>query len=387
MSDKFIPVSKPTITTKEIKEVVDSMKSGWITTGPKVKKFEEKFKKYVSAKEAVALNSGTAALHLAYQVCGLKKGDEVITTSMTFVATVNMMLVMGLKPVFVDIEDKTLNIDVDKIEKKITKKTKAIVPVHFAGRPVKMDVIKKLAKKYKLKVIEDAAHAVGAKYKGKRIGSLSDATCFSFHPMKNITTGEGGMLTTNKPSFARNARALRFHGIDKEAWARYSKKGKPFYDVTGCGYKYNMLDIQAAIGLHQLDKLNKFNKKRAYLAGIYNKALGDIDELILPPIDCAYGTNSWHIYVVALKVEDLKIDRNEFILQLKKENVGCGVHYVAVHRQPYYKKTLGYKKGSLPVCDYYSDRIMSLPLYPLMNRTDAQKVAAAIKKVIKKSKK
>jgi dTDP-4-amino-4,6-dideoxygalactose transaminase len=387
MAEKFLPVSKPTITKKEISEVVDSMKSGWITTGPKVKKFEENFKKFVKAKNAVALNSGTAALHLAYQIAGLKKGDEVITTSMTFVATVNMLLVLGLKPIFVDIEDKTLNINVDLIEKKITKKTKAIVPVHFAGRPVRMDVIQKLAKKYKLKVIEDAAHAVGGKYKGKMIGSMSDVTCFSFHPMKNITTGEGGMLTTENSRFAREARALRFHGIDKEAWARYSKKGVPFYDVTSCGYKYNMLDIQAAIGLHQLDRLNEFNKKRTYLASLYDKELSKIEELIIPPFKCPHGVNSWHIYVVAVKKEKLKIDRNTFIMELKKHNVGCGVHYVAVHMQPYYKKTLGYKKGTLPICEYYSERIMSLPLYPLMTKADVLKVAKAIKQVIKKNKK
>jgi dTDP-4-amino-4,6-dideoxygalactose transaminase len=387
MAEKFLPVSKPTITKKEISEVVDSMKSGWITTGPKVKKFEENFKKYVAAKNAVALNSGTAALHLAYQVAGLKKGDEVITTSMTFVATVNMLLVLGLKPIFVDIEDKTLNMNVDLIEKNITKKTKAIVPVHFAGRPVRMDVIQKLAKKYKLKVIEDAAHAIGGKYKGKMIGSMSDVTCFSFHPMKNITTGEGGMLTTENSRFAREARALRFHGIDKEAWARYSKKGVPFYDVTSCGYKYNMLDIQAAIGLHQLDRLNEFNKKRTYLASLYDKELSSVEELIIPPFKCPYGVNAWHIYVVAVKKEKLKIDRNTFIMELKKHNVGCGVHYVAVHMQPYYKKTLGYKKGTLPVCEYYSERIMSLPLYPLMTKADVLKVAKAIKQVIKKNKK
>ena len=384
---KFIPVSKPTITQKEISEVVDSMKSGWITTGPKVKKFEENFKTYIKSKNAVALNSGTAALHLAYQIAGLKKGDEVITTSMTFVATVNMMLVLGLKPVFVDIEDKTLNMNVDLIESKITKKTKAIVPVHFAGRPVRMDEIKKLAKKYNLKVIEDAAHAIGAKYKGKMIGSISDVTCFSFHPMKNITTGEGGMLTTDKVSYARLARALRFHGIDKEAWARYSKNSVPFYDVTACGYKYNMMDLQAAIGLHQLDKLNEFNKKRTYLASLYDKALSEVDELIIPPFKCPYGVNSWHIYVVAVKKEKLKIDRNTFIMELKKHNIGCGVHYVGVHMQPYYKKTLGYKRGTLSICEYYSDRIMSLPLYPLMSKSDISKVTNAVKKVIKKNKK
>lgn len=381
--DNFLPLSRPSIGKKEIEEVVDSLKSGWLTTGPKVKKFENDFKSYVNCNYALAVNSGTSALHLAYQAVGLKKGDEVITTSMTFIATTNMLIKLGVRPVFVDIEEKALNMDVEKIEKKITGKTKAIVPVHFAGRPVRMDKILRLAQKYKLKVIEDAAHAIGSEYKGKRIGNIAGVTCFSFHPMKNITTGEGGMVTTNSDKIAKIVKLLRFHGISKEAWSRYAKEGLPFYEVTACGYKYNMMDIQAALGIHQLKKLNEFNQKRYELACFYNEHLKDIEELILPPLECGYGKHSWHLYIICLKTENLNIDRNQFIVEMKKENIGCGIHYNAVHLQPYYLK-LGFRRGQLPITEYYSDRIVSLPLFPNMKDSDVISVAQSLKKIIYK---
>lgn len=378
-------MSKPSIGEEEIAEVVDSLKSGWITTGPKVKKFEDDFRTYIGCKHAIAVNSGTSALHLAYQAAGLKAGDEVITTSMTFVATVNMLMVLGIKPVFADIEGETLNIAEDKIEEKISKKTKAIVPVHFAGRPVNMDKILEIARKHNLKVIEDAAHSVGSEYKGKKIGSVcgSDAACFSFHPIKNITTGEGGMLTTDDDDIAAKVKLLRFHGISKEAWARYSKEGLPFYEVTALGYKYNMMDIQAALGIHQLKKIGKFNEKRGELARAYNQRLGGIEELILPPLNYKDGKHSWHLYIITVKTENLNIDRNQFIVELKKENIGAGIHFNAVHLQPFYQG-LGFKRGSLPVTEYYSDRIISLPLFPAMSKADVKKVSEAAKRIIRK---
>jgi len=378
---RYIPLSKPSISKDEIEEVVDSLRSGWITTGPKVKRFEENFKRYIKCKDAISVNSGTSALHLAYQAIGLKEGDEVITTSMTFVATINMLVKLGVKPVFVDIEGKTLNIDVEKIEEKITDKTKAIIPVHFAGRPVRLDKIYKIARRYKLKVIEDAAHAVGSEYKGRKIGAVGDVTCFSFHPMKNITTGEGGMVTTNNKRVAKIVRLLRFHGISKEAWARYTREGLPFYEVVDCGYKYNMMDIQAALGIHQLKKLDEFNQKRYELASLYNKHLKDIEEVILPPLECEYGKHSWHLYIICLKIENLDINRDQFIIELKKKHIGCGIHYNAVHLQPYYQK-LGFKRGELPITEYYSDRIISLPLFPAMNKKEVNFVTKAIKDII-----
>lgn len=387
MRSDFLAFSRPSLGEEEINEVVDSLRSGWITTGPKVKKFEEDVQAYTGCKHALAVNSGTAALHLAYQAAGLKPGDEVITTSMTFVATVNMLLVLGIKPVFADIEGNTLNIDTSKIEEKISPKTKAIVPVHFAGRPVNMDKILNLAQKYNLKVIEDAAHALGSEYKGRKIGCLSDASCFSFHPIKNITTGEGGLLATDDDNIAQTAKLLRFHGISKEAWARYSKEGLPFYEVTACGYKYNMMDIQAAIGIHQLKKIDKFNEKRAGIASMYDKYLKGINELIPPPLDCKDGRHSWHLYIICLKTENLTIDRNQFVLELKKENIGCGIHFNAVHLQPFYQQEMGFKRGDLPVTEYYSDRIISLPLWPGVSEEDVVSVAQAVKKIISKFKK
>lgn len=375
-------MSRPSIGEEEVAEVVDSLKSGWITTGPKVKKFEDDFRMYIGCKHAVAVNSGTSALHLAYQAAGLSAGDEVITTSMTFVSTVNMLVVLGIKPVFVDIEGETLNIDVEKIEEKISKKTKAIIPVHFAGRPVNMDKIFGIARKYKLMVIEDAAHSVGSEYKGKKIGSAcgSAAACFSFHPIKNITTGEGGMITTDDDDIAGAARLLRFHGISKEAWARYSKEGLPFYEVAACGYKYNMMDIQAALGVHQLKKLDEFNRKREELVCAYDERLKEIGELILPPLDCRDGKHSWHLYIIALKTENLDIDRNQFIIELKKQNIGSGIHFNAVHLQPFYQR-LGFKRGSLPVTEYYSDRIISLPLFPAMQTKEVDLVCSTVKEI------
>ncbi|MFH1855893.1 MAG: UDP-4-amino-4,6-dideoxy-N-acetyl-beta-L-altrosamine transaminase [Candidatus Omnitrophota bacterium] len=384
--EKFLPLSKPSIGQEEIDEVVDSLKSGWITTGPKVKKFEDAFREYVGSKHAVAVNSGTAALHLAYQAMGLKPGDEVITTSMTFVATINMLITLGVKPVFADIEGKSLNIDTSKIEEKISEKTKAIIPVHFAGRPVNMDRILEVAGKYKLKVIEDAAHAVGTEYKGKKIGSTADVSCFSFHPIKNITTGEGGMISTDDDEIAATARLLRFHGISKEAWARYSKEGLPFYEVVACGYKYNMMDIQAALGIHQLAKIEEFNYRRRALADLYDRDLMGIDELILPDIASDKIKHSWHLYVIALKTENLDIDRNQFVVELKKENIGCGIHFTATHLQPYYQ-SLGFERGSLPVTEYYSDRIISLPLFPAMSKADVKNVSSAVKRIVKAHKK
>lgn len=379
--EKFLPVSLPTIGPEEINEVVDSMKSGWITTGPKVIRFEDKFKEYVGASHAVALNSGTAALHVSYLAAGVKPGDEVITTPLTFAATVNMILLVGAKPVLVDIDPKTLNIDVAKIEKAVTAKTKAIVPVHFAGLPCDMEAINAIAKKRNLVVIEDAAHAVGTKYRGKQIGTLSPFTCFSFHPMKNITTGEGGLITVDNQETAERLKALRFHGIAKDAWKRYDKKGSALYDVQELGFKYNMLDLQAAIGIHQLDKLENFIARRAEIAQAYHEAFASVDTLIVPPAADKRDRHAWHIYPLQFKIEKLQKDREQIISELKAENIGSGVHYVVIHLHSFFAKTLGTKRGDLPNAEYVSDRVLSLPLYPSMTDQDVQDVIAAVKKV------
>lgn len=379
--EKFLPVSLPTIEQEEINEVVDSLKSGWITTGPKVIKFEEKFKHYVGAKQAVALNSGTAALHVSYLAAGIKPGDEVITTPLTFAATVNMILLVGARPILVDIDLKTLNIDPAKIEKAITPKTRAVVPVHFAGLPCDMEAIGAIARRRNLTVIEDAAHAVGTKYNGKLIGTLSPFTCFSFHPMKNITTGEGGIVTVEEEAIAEKLRALRFHGIAKDAWKRYDKKGSALYDVQALGFKYNMLDIQAAIGIHQLDKLERFISRRTEIARQYYEAFSSLETLILPPDGRKQDRHAWHLYPVQFKIEKLRKDREKIIDELKTENIGTGIHYIAIHLHSFFSKTLGYHRGDFPNAEYVSDRVLSLPLYPSMTEQDVQDVIQAVKKV------
>jgi dTDP-4-amino-4,6-dideoxygalactose transaminase len=382
MRATFLPFSIPTIGEEEISEVVDSLRSGWITTGPKVKRFEESFKEYVGAPFAVPLSSATAGLHLVMLALGLKPGDEVITTPMTFAATVSMIVQGGGTPVLADIEPGTLNIDVAEIRKKITPRTRAIVPVHFAGQPCDMDAIFALAREFGLTVIEDAAHAIGTEYKGARIGSLDSTSVFSFHPIKNITTGEGGMVATRDERIAEEISLMKFHGMNREAWKRYEASGTPNYDIVMPGFKYNMMDLQAALGLHQLAKLDSFIEMRTFLAHFYNEAFYDVPELLSPEPVPYEHRHAWHLYTPLIRIEDLTIDRDTFMAQLKGENIGTGLHFKAIHHHPYYRDTLGIAPGALPNADYASERILSLPLFPLMTLDDARDVVAAVKTVI-----
>ena len=385
--NQFLPFSLPTIEEDEISEVVDSLRSGWITTGPKVIRFEEDFKNYIGCSHAVAVNSGTAGLHISLMATEISDGDEVITSPMTFAATVNTVVLQRAKTVFADINPETLNINPDFIEQKITSKTKAIIPVHFAGQPCDLDRITAIAKKHNLLVIEDAAHAVGSEYKGVKIGKTETLAVFSFHPIKNITTGEGGMITTERADLAEKLRLLRFHGISKEAWKRYSAKGSPQYEILLPGLKYNMLDIQAAIGIHQLKKLDGFIEKRKNFANQYDNALKEIPEIITPgrvTYDCLHA---WHLYIIKLRLETLKITRDEFIEELKKEKIGTGIHFTAIHLHPFYANKFGFKRGDFPNAEYASDRIISLPLYPKMKDEDIVYVVEAIKKVVNANKK
>jgi dTDP-4-amino-4,6-dideoxygalactose transaminase len=387
MRKEFLPFSIPTIEEEEIGEVVDSLQSGWITTGPKVKKFEDEFKAYVDAPYAVPLSSATAGLHLALLALGIGPGDEVITTPMTFAATVNVMIHVGAKPVLADIEPGTLNIDVQAIRGKITERTKAIVPVHFAGLPCDMDAIFALADEFGLKVLEDAAHAVGTEYKGKRIGSFDTLSVFSFHPIKNITTGEGGMVCTRDEKLAEEISLLKFHGMSREAWKRYSAKGTPNYDIVLPGFKYNMMDIQAALGIHQLRKLDRFIEKRTAIAELYNAAFAEVDEIVTPAAAPYAYRHAWHLYTPLVRIEKLSIDRDAFMAELKKENIGTGLHFKAVHHHPYYRENLPIPPGELPHADYASDRILSLPLFPKMTMEDAKDVVEAVKNVIARTRK
>lgn len=376
--NSLLSFAPPLIEKEEIKEVVDTLKSGWITTGPKTKRFERMFSEYVSSKYAVALSSCTAGLHLALLAIGVSEGDEIITTPYTFAATSNVIIHSSAIPVFVDIDEETLNINPDKIEEKITERTKAIMPVHIGGRPCYMDKIMEIARRHNLYVIEDAAHAVGTIYKETKIGSIGDLTSFSFHAVKNMTTAEGGMITTDNEEWARFIRVNSLHGMNKDAWQR---KGSWFYEIVSAGYKYNMTDIQASIGIHQLEKIERFIELRKKYASIYTEKLGDIEEIeTLSPYE--YGRNTYHLYVIKIKPDRMRITRDKFIRALREENISTNVHYIPIHLHPYYRERFGYKKGDYPSAERVYERAISLPIYPAMKEKDVLDVINAIEKIV-----
>ena len=377
----FLHPFKHSIGEEEIDEVVDTLRSEWITTGPKTFKFEEMFSKTVNSKYAIAVNSCTAALHLAIVALGIGKGDEVITTPYTFAATSEVVINENATPVFVDVEKDTYNIDPVKIEEKITDRTKAIIVVHYAGQACEMDKIMDLAEKYDLYIIEDAAHAIGSKYKDKRIGSIGDFTCFSFYATKNITTAEGGMITTKHGDLADKIRMLSLHGISKDAWKRYSSEGSWYYEITYSGYKYNMSDLQASIGIHQMKKLDQMQKRREEIADKYNRAFGQIPQITTPTVK-KYTTHAWHLYPVQVNSELLSINRNEFIEALKAENIGTSVHFIPLHLHPYYKEKYGFKGDDFPNAESLYQNEISLPIYPKMEDKDVEDVISAVKKII-----
>ncbi len=339
--EKMLLSFYPMIGSKEIEEVSDTLNSGWITTGPKVKEFEDKFRAYIGCKKALAVNSCTSAIHLALAVNKIGKGDEVITTPYTFVSTVNAIEYQGAKPVLVDIDEETYNIDPDRIEENINENTKAIIPVHYAGQPCEMDEILKIADENDLLVVEDAAHAFGAEYKGKKIGTIGDYTCFSFYATKNLTTAEGGMITTDL-DVKDKLKSASLHGMDRDAWKRYGETGSWFYDVGSLGFKYNMTDLQASLGLSQLEKFDKMQEKRGKIAEKYNESFKDTDEIITPHVR-KYVKHAWHLYPILINEELLSITRAEFIQALKAENIGSSVHFIPVHTMSYYQDKYGFK--------------------------------------------
>jgi dTDP-4-amino-4,6-dideoxygalactose transaminase len=376
--EEFLPFSRPSISQEAIDEVVTCLKSGWITTGPRVKQFEEDLKTYLGAPHVLALTSATAGLHLVLVALQLKPGDEVITTPMTFAATLNTIVLAGGKPVLVDVEPGTYNMDITKIEKAITKRTRAIMPVHFAGLPVDLDPLYDIAKKHNLRVIEDAAHAIGTEYKGRRIGSFGDVQVFSFHPNKNMTTGEGGCVATRDEKLASDVALLRFHGMDREAWNRFGKKGTQHYEIIAPGYKYNMMDIQAALGLHQLKQLDGFIKRRTTIALRYQKTLADWPQWTLTRAPAYPHLHAWHLYTPLINPDVAKMDRDAFMQGMKERNIGTGLHYQAVHLYPYYREHFGFKRGDFPNAETISDRIVSLPLFPAMTDADQDRVIKAM---------
>lgn len=380
---KFLIFGAPRFFQEEIKEILETLRSGWWGTGPKVLKFETDFSKYTHAKHAVAVNSATAAMHLGLNALGVGPGDEVITTPLTFVSTANVIIHTGAKPVFADVDKLTGNIDPKEIIKKITKKTKAIIPVHLHGRPCPMDAITKIAKKHRLFVMEDAAHATEAWYHGQKIGSISDLTAFSFYVTKNVATGEGGMLTTNNKTWADIARIRRLHGISADAWKRYSAEGYKPYEAVYPGFKYNMMDLQASLGIHQLKRAGANLKIRNKYWQVYTKAFSELDGVILPADNEPNTVHARHLYAINLELEKLKINRNQFIDALKDENIGAGVHFSALHLHQYYRKTFGFKRGDFPNAEWIGDRTVSLPFYPHMSQKDLLDVISAVTKIIK----
>jgi dTDP-4-amino-4,6-dideoxygalactose transaminase len=376
-----LPYHQPCIENEEIKEVVETLKSGWLTTGPRTLKFEEAFSDYIGCRHAIGLNSCTAGLHLALAAKGFTANDEVITTTMTFPATANAIIHAGLRPIFVDIETGTLNIDVSQIEENITPRTRAIVPVHFAGHPCDMDPIMELANKYNLMVIEDAAHAIEAKYKNRKIGNLGNPTSFSFYANKNITTGEGGMLVLNDDSLADKVRILRLHGISRDAWKRYGKSGFTHWELHSPGFKYNMADINAALGIHQLKKVNHFLELRKKYSSLYDLAFSKIPELeTLETRD--YAEPAHHLYIISLRLEQLTVSRDEFLDAIQSKGIGVAVHYKGLHLQPYYRKEYSIPQEKFTVATRYSERVISLPLYPRMSVGDIERVIGVVTDLI-----
>lgn len=370
MSEEFLPFSRPVISQAAIDDVVTCLKSGWLATGPRVQQFTEALQQYFQAPYVLPLTSATAGLQLSLLAMNLERGDEVITTPLTFAATLNTIVLSGGNPVLIDIDPKTLNMDLNQLEAAITKRTRAIMPVHFAGLPLEMDALYEIANRHGLRVLEDAAHAMGAEYKGKKIGSFGDTQVFSFHPTKNITTGEGGCVVTTDQHLAEQVARLRFHGIDRQSFNRYGKNGNQDYEIVMPGFKYNMMDIQAAIGIHQLAELDSFNARRKELAERYQEALSDWQQWTLPQAPAYEHLHAWHIYTPLINEEEAGMNRDEFMQAMKERNIGTGLHYRAVHLYPYYRQEFGFKAGDFPCAEDVSERIVSLPLFPSM--TDAE---------------
>ena len=377
----MLPFHTPDIGEEEIAEVLDVLRSGWLTTGPKARDFEREFAAVVGAKHAVAVNSCTAALHLALEAAGIREGDEVLVPTMTFAATAEVVAYFKAKPVLIDCVSDTMNLDTNRIEQAITDKTKAIIPVHFAGHPCNMDPILSIAQAYNLRVIEDAAHALPARYNGKMVGSISESTCFSFYATKNITTGEGGMLTTDNPEYAARARMMSLHGLSRDAWNRYSAEGSWYYEILFPGFKYNLTDIAAALGLAQLKKCDRFWKTRERYAALYHEGFRDMPEIVCPQAP-SHVQHAWHLYVIQLELDRLRISRNEFIRRLQQAGIGCSVHFIPLHLHPYYRDTCGYRPDDLPVASKLFQRVLSLPLYSKMAEADVAQVIEIVKNLV-----
>jgi dTDP-4-amino-4,6-dideoxygalactose transaminase len=378
--EDYLIFGNPLIEEPEIQEVVDTLRSGWLGTGPKVARFEDLFKDYIGSQFALALNSCTAGLHLAMVVSGIRQGDEVVTSPLTFCATANAIVHTGATPVFVDVQRDTMNIDPNKIEEAITPRTRAIIPVHFAGRPCDMDAIMDIAKRHDLLVIEDAAHCIEGWYKGRKIGNIGDISCFSFYVTKNIVTGEGGMVTTNKEVWADKIKMYGLHGLSKDAWKRYSDDGFVNYQVIFPGFKYNMMDIQASLGIHQMKRVDHYMNRREEIWEQYNKAFSNLP--VICPIELEKDTvHARHLYTLLLDIDRIGKSRNELQQELHDLNIGTGIHFISIHLHDYYRKTYGFKPLDFPNANFISERTISLPLSPKLSKRDVEDVITAVKHI------
>ena len=383
---EFLPFAVPHITQAEIDEVVDTLRSGWLTTGPKTKRFEREFARKVDAPYAVAVNSATAAMHLALDAIGLQPGDEVIVPVYTFTASAEVVVYFRARPVLVDVDPVTCNLDPAQLERSITQRTRAIIVVHIAGLPADMDSILSVARAHHLPVIEDAAHAFPSKYRGRVVGSMSDLTAFSFYATKTLATGEGGMLTTANAQYAERASMMSLHGISRDAWKRYSAEGSWYYEVIRAGYKYNMTDIAAALGLQQLARCDWLLGRRQTIAKRYTEAFSQWPELEPPP-DPAHVEHAWHLYMLRLHLERLTITRDAFIQELARANIGASVHFIPLHLHPFYRETYRLRPGDFPrALDAYQ-RVISLPIYPGMSDSDVEDVITAVGSIVEAYKK
>jgi len=372
-----VPFHRAAVGEEEARAVSEVIRSGWLTMGPKTFEFENKFAEYVGARHAIAVSSGTAALHLSLEAAGVQAGDEVLLPTTTFTATAEAVTYLRAKPVLVDIEPVTMNMDPEDAARRITPKTKAIVPVHLGGQPCDMEEIAKLAQAGNLRIIEDAAHALPSEYRGKRIRQISEFTCFSFYATKTLTTGEGGMITTDLPAAADRMRLMRLHGIERDAWKRYRGDGSWFYEVREAGFKYNLTDFQSAMGLVQLAKSDSMRESRQAIAKKYSEAFSPFEELVVPAVKPDRST-SWHLYILRLRLDRLKTDRDQFIDDLRRQGIGCSVHFIPLHLHPYYQRAYGYCSGAFPRAEQEYRRCLSLPIYPGMTEQEMDRVIAAV---------
>jgi dTDP-4-amino-4,6-dideoxygalactose transaminase len=373
----YLPFHLPDIGEEEVAAVVDTLRSGWLTTGPRVKQFEHDFAEFIGVRHAVALNSCTAALHLSLEALGVGAGDEVIVPAITFTATAEVLSYLKARPVIVDCEPDTLNIDPDAIAAAITPRTKAIVPVHLGGLPCDMDRIRSSAAAQGVRIVEDSAHALPAAWNGASVGTLGDLGCFSFYATKTITTGEGGMVTTDDDRWAERVRMMSLHGISRDGWTRYTASGSWCYDILAAGFKYNLTDIAAAIGIEQLKKCRRFRDARVAIARRYDEAFGAMPEVQVPA-RVAQAEHAWHLYVIQLDLDRLRIGRAEFIEALRHRNIGTSVHFIPLHMHSYYRETFGYTAADFPQASKAYQRIVSLPIFPTMSPHDVSDVIDAV---------